>query len=135
MIEEKSCGAVIFIHKDGKLLFLVEKMVKGHTSLCKGHVENGENEHETATREIKEETGLTVKFADGFRESIEYSPYSGCRKKVVFFLAEAESDKTTAQPEEVREIFWAEYKEAYESLTHESDRGILKKAYCVLMGK
>ena len=56
MIHEKSCGAAIFVRQDGQALWLVEHMQKGHTSLCKGHVEAGETEHDTARREIREET-------------------------------------------------------------------------------
>lgn len=43
-------------------------MQKGHRSICKGHMEKDESEHQTAMREILEETGLTVKFVEGFRE-------------------------------------------------------------------
>ena len=85
MIYEKSCGAVIYYETNGTRVYLVEKMLKGHNSLCKGHVEENEAEHETATREILEETNLEICFVDGFRECIEYSPYSGCTKEVVFF--------------------------------------------------
>jgi len=62
MIYEKSCGAVIYTVKDGQRLYLAELMRKGHVSICKGHVEEGESEHETASREIFEETGLRVEF-------------------------------------------------------------------------
>ena len=95
MIYEKSCGAAIFVRHNGEKLWLVEHMRKGHTSLCKGHVEAGETEHDTARREIREETGLAVTFREGFRERIEYSPYEGCVKEVIFFLAEAEGMDTT----------------------------------------
>ena len=81
---EKSCGAVIYTVVNGKRLYLVEIMQKGHTSFCKGHVEGTESEHQTAAREIREETGLEVKFVEGFRQTIEYSPYRDCSKTVVF---------------------------------------------------
>ena len=87
MKQEKSCGAVIFRQENTRRYYLILKSTQGHTTLCKGHVENNETEHETATREIMEETGLTVDFLDGFREVITYSPYPGCTKDVVFFLA------------------------------------------------
>ena len=83
---EKSCGAVIYTVVNGKRLYLVEIMQKGHTSFCKGHVEENESEHQTAAREIREETGLEVKFVEGFRQTIEYSPYRDCSKTVVFFF-------------------------------------------------
>ena len=129
MIYEKSCGAVIFTRTEtGERRFLLERMQKGHTSLCKGHVENRETEHETAVREIREETGLTVRFLPGFRHTIRYSPYPGCRKTVVFFLAEALGTDTVPQPEEVRESVWLPYDAAVEALTHESDRSTLRAA-------
>ena len=128
MLYEKSCGAVIYIENDGRRLYLVELMQKGHCSLCKGHVENDESEHQTAEREILEETGLTVRFLDGFRETIEYSPYDGCMKTVVFFLAEADGTDVTVQEEEVREISWLPFEAALSALTFESDKEKLRKA-------
>ena len=129
LIPEKSCGAVIFAEKDGQRLYLLERMRKGHVSLCKGHVEGDETEHETAVREIREETALEdVEFLDGFRETNRYSPYPGCEKTVVFFLARANRTETAPQPDEVREILWLPEEAACAALTHESDRAILRAA-------
>ena len=128
MIHEKSCGAVIYTVQNGERLYLVERMRKGHFSICKGHVEAGESEHQTAAREIFEETGLSVEFVDGFRETTEYSPYENCRKTVVFFLAAADSTDVTVQEEEVSEIRWLPIQGAVETLTFASDREILQKA-------
>ena len=128
MIYEKSCGAVIYTLLDGSRLYLIERMQKGHRSLCKGHVEAGESEHQTAAREIQEETGLTVKFVDGFRETIEYSPYENCVKTVVFFLAAAAGTDVTAQEEEVREISWLPFEKAAAMLDFASDREVLQRA-------
>ena len=128
MKHEKSCGAVIW-HDGGEgRRYLIERMVKGHSSLCKGHVEGSETEHETASREIMEETGLSVSFCRGFRECISYSPYRGCVKQVVFFLAEADDTAVRAQPEEVAQILWLPMEQALQELTHESDREVLRKA-------
>ncbi len=128
MIYEKSCGAVIFAEEDGRRVYLIELMQKGHRSLCKGHMEGDESEHQTAEREILEETGLQVEFLDGFRETIEYSPYDGCMKTVVFFLAKADTTDVAVQEEEVREISWLPYEEALSALTFASDRETLRKA-------
>ena len=128
MIREKSCGAVIFFRIGSERLYLIEQMRKGHFSICKGHVEADETEHETAAREILEETALRVRFLDGFRETSEYSPYKGCRKEVVFFLAQSESTRVLPQPEEVREIFWLPLELALQQLTYESDREVLRRA-------
>ena len=128
MVYEKSCGAVIYSEQDGRRLYLVELMQKGHCSICKGHVEKNESEHQTAEREIFEETGLFVAFVNGFRETIEYSPYEDCKKTVVFFLAYADSLDVTVQEEEVREIRWLPIEDAMEILTFESERETLRKA-------
>ena len=128
LIPEKSCGAVIFAERDGQRLYLLERMKKGHISLCKGHVEGSETEHETAAREIREETALDVVFVDGFRETDVYSPWPGCKKTVVFFLARADRTDTTPQPAEVSEILWLPEDAACAALTHESDRETLRKA-------
>lgn len=129
MIREKSCGAVIYVNQNGELRFLIERMQKGHVSLCKGHVEAGETEHETARREISEETALSVDFVEGFRESISYSPYPDCEKEVIFFLAQARGTKTEAQEAEVAEIYWLGFEQAKAALSFPSDKKVLEKAY------
>lgn len=129
---EKSCGAVLF-REDAGRTYLILHSVKGHWSLCKGHVEDNETEHETATREIREETGLSVEYVENFREVITYSPYSGCIKDVVFFLARVTDGTLTCQPEEVAEAAFLPFKEAVSRLTHDGDRDILQKAEAFLI--
>ena len=128
LIPEKSCGAVVYAERWGERFYLLERMKKGHISLCKGHVEGGETERETAAREIREETALEVEFIDGFRECTQYSPYPGSKKTVVFFLAHAARMQTVAQPEEVSEILWLSEMDALRTLTYDSDRAILRAA-------
>ena len=128
LLGEKSCGAVIFTERGGERRFLLERMRKGHVSLCKGHVEGAETERETAEREIREETALTVEFLDGFRESVQYSPSPGSVKTVVFFLARADRTDAVPQPEEVSEILWLPEGAALSAMTHESDRAVLRAA-------
>lgn len=124
---EKSCGAVIFKEEECRK-YLLLRSIHGHVSLCKGHVEGSETEHETAVREICEETALSVKFVENFREVITYSPKPDCMKDVVFFLAQVSGGILTCQPEEVQEAWFAPYDEAVEAITHISDREVLKKA-------
>lgn len=68
MIYEKSCGAVVYTRLNGERLYLVEQMLDGHWGVPKGHVEENENEVETALREIKEEVGLNVIIDSNFRK-------------------------------------------------------------------
>ena len=134
MIQEKSCGAVIFREENTERYYLILKSTQGHTTLCKGHVEGDETEHETAAREIREETGLSVEFVDGFREVITYSPRPGHVKDVVFFAARLSGGTPACQPEEVAEIRFLPYDGALSALTHASDRETLQKAHAFLEG-
>lgn len=132
MKREKSCGAVIYCEAGGRRVYLIERMRQGHLSLCKGHVERNETERETALREIREETALTVEIRGGFRETTEYSPRPGRWKTVVFFLARADSLDVLPQPEEVAELLWLPFGEAADALTFESDREVLRRAEALL---
>lgn len=128
MIKEKSCGAVVFYIDSEKILYLIEHMNGGHYSLPKGHVEKDETEKETALREIKEETSLDVDIDTSFRETITYSPYSGCQKDVIFFVARAKNLEFKKQDEEVKALYWLEEQEAINILSHDSDKNVLIKA-------
>ena len=108
---------------------------QGHWCLCKGHVEGDETEHETAVREIREETGLSVDFVDGFRQVITYSPAPGCIKDVVYFLARAGTGAVTCQPEEVSEAAFLPFTAAMTRLTHPADRDVLATAEAFLFGR
>lgn len=135
MKQEKSCGAVIFRDNNTRRDYLILTSTQGHTTLCKGHVEGEETEHETAAREIREETGLAVDFVDGFREVITYSPKPGVTKDVVFFLARLSAGEPVCQPEEVAAIRFLPLGEALAALTHDSDRDTLRKAHAFLEGR
>lgn len=137
MKQEKSCGAVIFRGDEdaSRRFYLILKSIQGHTTLCKGHVERDETERETAVREIREETGLTVDFLDGFRQVIAYSPKPGHWKEVVFFLARSRGGRITCQPEEVADARFLPFDAAMERLTHPSDRDVLAAADAFLNGR
>lgn len=126
--KEKSCGAVIFKIEDGNILYLVEKMVKGHYSMCKGHVEKNESEEETALREIREETSLNVLLDTRFREKITYSPNKGIVKDVIFFVAKYLNGEEINQIEEVSQILWLNFTDALNTLSFPLDKQILTKA-------
>ncbi|MBQ6384204.1 MAG: NUDIX domain-containing protein [Clostridia bacterium] len=128
MKKEKSCGAVVWKKENGKILFLIEHMALGHISLPKGHVEGNETEEETALREIREETNLEVRLDTGFRHVVTYSPRSGILKDVVFFIAEAVSDRLINQECEVSALEWLPFEQALKILTYTTDRDILSLA-------
>ena len=61
MRREKSCGAIVYREGHGQIeLLLIKHRFGGHWSFPKGHMESGETEVQTALREVKEETGLSI---------------------------------------------------------------------------
>ena len=127
---EKSCGAVI-LYKDAKTNEYSILLVKNHNgrfySFPKGHVELRENEKQTAIREVKEETDLDVEILDGFREVSDYCPCGKIRKRVVFFLAVAKSNRIKIQESEIDSYNWVPLKEAEKGCTYDNDRRIIHK--------
>lgn len=126
-MDQKSCGAVIFKKENGNVNILCLFQQHSQTySVPKGHMEAFETEEETAKREIKEETGLSVNFVPGFRETIAYALPGGKQKTVVLFLAEC-----TEQPKiEIGEISsdrWLSMQEAIATLP-EWYHSVLEKA-------
>jgi len=125
---EKSCGAVVYKFHHGELYFLVEHMALGHTSIPKGHMEEGETEEETALREIREETNLDVRLDTVFRHDISYSPAPGVQKLVIFFIAKPLTKELKNQENEVAALKWMKWKQAVSAMTYEDDRDVLKHA-------
>jgi len=126
MKEERSYGAVVF-NNEGKVL--VEYMALGHVSLPKGHIEKGETPITCALREIKEETNLVVELDTSFSVQEDYNPRPNIHKVVTFFYAIYKGkEEPVPQLEEVTSIKWEDYDIAYEHMTFDSDKRILKKA-------
>lgn len=108
-IYEKSCGAIVYrIRPDGVIEYLVLYQHRSGTwSLPKGHIAAGETEQQTALREIREETGLTLTLREGFRRELSYTVSAKALKHVVFFLAKAEGELTLGE-NEISDYIWAE---------------------------
>lgn len=121
---EKSCGAVIF---DGDKVLVIQQ-TEGHWGFPKGHVEEGETEIETATREIKEETNLDVEINEKYRYAERYFPAEDVEKDVIYFIAKKIGGNIVAQAEEVQSIEWLDIGDAMKKLTYESSKNVLRKA-------
>lgn len=134
MIKEKSCGAIIYEVRE-KVMFLILKQVHGHYTFSKGHVELGEDEVETAKREIKEEVNLDVLIDTSFRRVNTYSTSPEIIKDVVYFLAEPINHDILVQKSEVVSASWYSYNDALSILTYESDKILLKEAYDFILNK
>ncbi len=126
---EKSCGAIVYRTNSPELeILLIKHRYGGHWSFPKGHVEGDETEKETALREVKEETGLTIELQDGFRYAVEYFPRPNTKKQVVYFLGFAQDDRTKRQEEEISEIQWVPLRTAHQVVTFRNDKNLIAHA-------
>lgn len=128
MKQEYSYGAVVYQKNKDQVLILLERMVQGHVSLPKGHIEEGETPVECAIREIKEETNLDVDIDTSFSHTISYQPGTNIKKDVTFFLATPKSQILLPQLKEVSSLEWVDGKKAINLLTFKSDKDTLSLA-------
>ena len=140
MPREKSAGAVIFRKEKGNIYYLILHYHSGHWEFARGHGEEGEDEKQTALREIEEETGLKdLKIISGFREYSKfffrrtYNLPEAEKKKapwifklVILYLAETKT-KDIKISKEHKGYAWLTYEEAYKKLI-KGGKGVLKKA-------
>ncbi len=122
---EKSCGAAVLRERNGireyLLVFNKKGDASGHWGFPKGHIEDGETELECAAREIFEETGLRVKFIDGFRRTVTYSPKPETKKDAVYFACTPVTEEITLQLEEVAKSGWFTAERAAETITYNKE--------------
>jgi len=130
MREQKSAGIVLFRNTSNKNEFLLLNYPQGHWDFIKGKVEQGETPYETASRETKEETGISdIEFIDGFEESVEYDfrfKNEDIHKKVIFFLAKT-NEKKISLSHEHNDFVWLEYDDALKKTTFRNAKNVLSK--------
>ena len=129
-----SCGAIIVCDDE----FLIVKHAErygGHWDFPKGGVEAGEDELQTATREVLEETGIKVSILDGFREEVHYYPKPEIFKTVVWFLGFVVSKKVKIAETELTGYKWLKFEDALKQLNYVNSREVLKKANAFLQDR
>lgn len=121
----------MFREENGEKLFLLLHYPSGHWDLPKGHCEKGETEHETAGRELLEETGISdIEFIEEFRLPISYTYRRNKKlsnKQVVFFLGKS-SSKDVKLSFEHQNFVWLPYEKSLDKLTFDNAKNLLKKA-------
>ena len=133
---ERSCGAVVYRNIGGMIRFLLIKNRRSaHWGFPKGHVETGENDHQTAYREVLEETGIRINIHPDFITKSQYTIQGKVEKNVNIFLAATQDTQTIIQKEEIEDYIWLGYEKALNKLRFDNDRNILTKAYNYLQNK
>ncbi len=133
MKQQKSCGVIPYMIKDGEPYFLLVKQTNNVVCFPKGHVEKNETEEETALRECMEETNTKVSIVDGFRQEMgyymeEYDAY----KTVVYFLGKIESNDFAKQESEISDILLCNADETMKLLVYDNIKEIFAKALEVM---
>ncbi len=132
MIEATSCGGVVIFR--GKILLLYKNYKNRYEGwvLPKGTVEEGEAFHETALREVREETSVRasiVKYVGKSQYSF-HTPKDLVVKSVHWYLMTAENYFSKPQKEEYfRDSGYYKYHEAYHLLKFANEKQILEQAY------
>jgi len=132
MKRQFSAGFVIFYEKDGEIQYLLLHYPGGHWGFPKGKIEQGEDKVQTALRELKEETGIeTADILQDFEAKIEYFfrvKKELYFKEVIFLLAQVTTQKI-ALSHEHQAYEWLDYEKAYERLTYQNSKDVLKYAH------
>lgn len=132
MIQATSCGGVVIFR--GKILVLYKNFKNRYEGwvLPKGTVEPDEEYKDTATREVKEETGADatiIKYVGKSRYTFSI-PQNIVEKNVHWYLMMADSYYCKPQREEYFvDAGFYKYHEAYHLLKFSNEKQILEKAY------
>jgi 8-oxo-(d)GTP phosphatase len=126
-----AAGAILWREEKGQLLVaMIHRSRHNDWSWPKGKVDPGETLPQTAVREIKEETGLSIKLGP-FLKTMYYQVPSGANKEVHYWSArvtESALAKSTFLPsEEVAKVDWKTPVEARALLTYSIDHEVLDK--------
>ena len=134
MIQATSCGGVVIF--PGKILVLYKNFKNRYEGwvLPKGTVEPGEENKDTATREVKEETGADatiIKYVGKSRYTFSI-PQNIVEKNVHWYLMMADSYYCKPQREEYfYDVGFYKYHEAYHLLEFDNEKQILSEAYSI----
>ena len=125
---ETSCGFVL-VNFDSVLLL---QYPQGHWSFPKGHVEEGDSNHQsTAVRELTEETGITlVTIVGGWNQRTQYTFSKKGRKtpkQVFWYLAETDQLDVSLSHEHTNYL-WLDFEQAEQQITFEQEKELLRSA-------
>ncbi|MDR0914890.1 MAG: NUDIX domain-containing protein [Oscillospiraceae bacterium] len=130
----KSAGMIIFRRRYDEIQFLLLFQSDSQTwSFPKGRVEAGEDELNTAKREVWEEIMQRPQPLDDFKAELTYPISQERVKTVVLFLAESADEKITIQESELSDFMWVRADEAVQMLQHNEYAEILQQAELRIM--
>ncbi len=127
---EFSAGAFVYRIENGHALLLFLKRGNDYDT-PKGHFEKGERAEETARREVREETGLSVSFVPGFLKTVKmffYRNKEKIMKTVKFFLAETDEKRIKISHEHTG-YEWLSMDQAMEKIKYKNIKDVLPEVF------
>jgi len=139
---EVSAGGLIWRRNPAGAIevVLVKPAGKDCWAIPKGHLEKGETIAQAATREVREETGLTVSetlplgdvsYVYSFHEN-EGGPLIRIFKRVHFFLMRSHGGDTSNHDAEVDQVAWVDLDHAMRKASFDTERKLIAKAAAIL---
>ena len=125
---EISAGAIVYTTIQNNIYYLIILDNNNNYGFPKGHLEKDETLIQAAIREIKEEVGIDIEIDESFKEELNYIMPNGINKKAVYFIGKYTNQTPNRQLEEVEKILLLPYDEAYNILTFDNMKRVLKKA-------
>jgi 8-oxo-dGTP diphosphatase len=126
-----SAGGVVHRSQDGRTqILLVHRRVPTLWALAKGTPDSGESLAETASREVREETGIEVEIEESLG-SISYffvRQRTRFHKTVHFFLMRPVGGSIEQHDHEFDEVRWFQLEEALEIMTYPTEREVVERA-------
>jgi 8-oxo-dGTP pyrophosphatase MutT (NUDIX family) len=126
-LTETSYGGVVV--RDGEVL-VITPAGKRVTGLPKGGPNAGETPEQTATREVREETGITATVREPLGDVRYWYRRGGRRvhKTVHFFLCDFVSGSTADHDHEVDDARWMPLADAQAALSYPGERALIDAA-------
>jgi len=130
--EERSAGGVVVRGEQVVVIVPTRLAANGSQVLAlpKGHVDPGETPLHAATREVREETGVTGELVCELGESRYWYRRDGrtIGKSVTFYLFEYVAGDTADHDDEVLEARWIDLREAQSALSYDGERRMVALA-------
>ena len=133
LFQEVSAGGVVFRKQGNSIEYaIIERAAMGDRTLPKGHQDPNVSLQDTAKREVLEETGFRTN-PIAYIGKFAYSVKNEEKKKFVirlvhWFLMEYEGGETIKANEEVKKAIWVPLSYDISQMSHENDRGIVRRA-------
>ena len=129
---EFSAGGVVLRGDEVAVIVPIKRDARGNRvlGLPKGHLDGDETPAQAATREVREEAGITAELIEPLGEVSYTYERKGRRvgKRVAFFLFRYLDGDVADHDHEIEEARWMPLREAAEALTYDGEREVLRRA-------